>query len=195
MATAQQALKTLSKPKLPDTPEVKAPGEGATIAPAPSFGIGPEQPKLPEIDEETYNGVRSRGGAPRLDTGGSTATGNAGSLISKAKSFLGTPYKWGGTSPLGFDCSGFVQYIFKQYGINLPRMSYAQASYGQRISLKDLRPGDLVAWDNSSRNNGADHISIYIGDGKVIHAPKPGDHVKISNIFDSGHAWGVRMNF
>lgn len=183
MATAQQALSTLRKPK---TPEVKAAGEGTVIAPAPTLGT----PKLPELDEETYNAMRK----PRTPAAGA-ASGKAGSLIEKAKSFLGTPYVWGGSQPLGFDCSGFVQYVYKQFGVNLPRVSYQQAQAGQRVAIKDLQPGDLVAWDNSSRNGGADHISIYIGDGKVIHAPKPGDRVKISPLWNTGQAWGVRINF
>ena len=85
---------------------------------------------------------------------------------------------------LGFDCSGYTQYVFKQLGINLPRVSYQQANLGPRKSIKEARPGDLIAWDNSTRNNGADHIGIYLGNGLVIHAPKPGDAVKISKIWE-----------
>lgn len=190
MATAKDALQTLSKSagsaalkRKAAQPTVKSAGEGAVLAPAPTTGVG-----LPELDEETYNAARQSSRRP-------APAGAAGSLIETAKKYLGTPYVWGGTQPLGFDCSGFVQYVFKQHGINLPRISYQQAQAGQRVAIKDLRPGDLVAWDTSSRNNGADHISIYIGDGKVIHAPKPGDRVKISNLWNTERAWGVRMNF
>lgn len=111
-----------------------------------------------------------------------------------ARKFLGTPYVWGGTSPSGFDCSGLVQYVYKQLGFDLPRISADQARSGKRIDLKDLKPGDLVGWDNSSRNYGADHIAIYIGDGKIIEAPRPGESVQISHIYDQGEAWGVRMH-
>ena len=131
---------------------------------------------------------------PATDTGTSppAAAGTAAKLIANAKQFLGTPYKWGGTSPLGFDCSGFVQYVFKNAGIDLPRVSYQQAQAGKRISIAEAKPGDLVAWDTSDRNNGADHIAIYLGGGLVIHAPKPGDAVKISKIW--GNPWAVSMN-
>jgi cell wall-associated NlpC family hydrolase len=111
-----------------------------------------------------------------------------------AKKFLGTPYVWGGTTPQGFDCSGFVQYVYKHaLGMNLPRISADQARYGPKIALKNLRVGDLVGWNNSSRNNGADHIAIYIGHGRIIEAPRPGLSVQISNLYDQNIAWGVRM--
>lgn len=130
----------------------------------------------------------------QMDTSGpgGGGGGNKG-VVGIAKKFLGVPYVWGGTSPSGFDCSGFVQYVMRQAGVNLPRISADQARAGKRISLKDLRVGDLVAWDNSSRNNGADHIAIYIGGGKIIHAPRPGSSVRIDGIFDAGRAWGVRL--
>lgn len=91
--------------------------------------------------------------------------GDRGKVVRLAQQFQGTPYVWGGTDPdTGFDCSGFVQYVYKHaLGIDLPRISWQQADAGQRIGLGHLKSGDLVAWDNSSRNNGADHIAIYLG--------------------------------
>ena len=115
-------------------------------------------------------------------------------LINRARQFVGTPFRWGGAGPLGFDQSGFTQYVYRDLGINLPRLSYQQAGAGKRISVDQLRPGDLVAWDTSSRNNGADHIAVYIGNGQIIHAPKPGDRVKISPLYNTKAAWGVAMN-
>lgn len=114
-------------------------------------------------------------------------------LVAYAKKFIGTPYVWGGTSPTGFDCSGFVQYVYKHMGVNLPRVSADQARAGRRVSFADLRPGDLVAIDNSSRNNGADHIGIYIGHGMVINAPRPGRSVEIDPLSAFGGGWGVRI--
>lgn len=140
--------------------------------------------KIKDVAQEEYDAVQQT----------ATASGGATNLIASAKKYVGTPYKWGGSSPLGFDCSGFVQYMFKQVGINLPRISYQQATSGKRIALSELRPGDLVAWDNSSRNAGADHIAIYIGNGQIIEAPKPGSSVRIASLRDTGRAWGVAMN-
>jgi cell wall-associated NlpC family hydrolase len=121
------------------------------------------------------------------------ATGWRGDVLSMARGFLGTPYAWGGATPQGFDCSGLIQYIYAKQGINMPRLSADQARAGKRVDLSQLRPGDLVAWDNSSRNNGADHIAIYIGNNRIIHAPRPGASVEVSEIFDRGNAWGVAI--
>lgn len=115
-------------------------------------------------------------------------------VIEAAKSALGTPYVWGGNNlSSGVDCSGLVQQAFGRAGINLPRVSYAQANFGQRVSLKNLRPGDLVAWDNSSRNNGADHIAIYLGNGQIIECPRPGLSVRIRSLGSNEGAWGVSL--
>ena len=121
------------------------------------------------------------------------ANGWRGEVIDLARQVLGVPYVWGGSTPAGFDCSGLLAYIYKKVGIDLPRISADQANAGQRVSLDELKPGDLVAWDNSVRNNGADHIAIYIGNGQIIHAPRPGASVEISPIFDRGNAWGVAL--
>jgi cell wall-associated NlpC family hydrolase len=114
-------------------------------------------------------------------------------MLKFAKRFIGTPYVWGGTTPSGFDCSGFTQYVFKKFGIDLPRVSADQGRMGKRISLDKLKPGELVFWDNSARNNGADHVAIYLGNGKIIEAPRPGRSVQISSMYDQANAWGVRL--
>ncbi|WP_434297890.1 SH3 domain-containing protein [Clostridium sporogenes] len=108
-----------------------------------------------------------------------------GDVISYARQYLGTPYVWGGTSPNGFDCSGFVQYVYKNAaGISLPRDTYGQIGAGSRVSQDQLQPGDLVFPD-------AGHVGIYIGGGQMIHSPKSGDVVKISSVW-SFYA-GVRI--
>lgn len=113
-----------------------------------------------------------------------------------AKTLLGTPYVWGGTNPdMGLDCSGFVQLALKQVGVNLPRISAAQAQSGQRTDIGKLQVGDLVAWDNSSRNNGADHIAIYLGNGQIIEAPRPGLGVRIRTLDNDEGAWGVSLSY
>lgn len=115
-------------------------------------------------------------------------------VTSLAQNHLGTPYKWGGQTPSGFDCSGLVQYVYGKMGVDLPRVSFQQARSGPRIGLGQLKPGDLVAWDNSSRNHGADHIAIFIGNGQIIEAPEPGKNVRIRDLGDDEDAWGVRMD-
>ncbi|MFZ5965952.1 MAG: SH3 domain-containing protein [Bacillota bacterium] len=88
-----------------------------------------------------------------------------------AQQYLGVPYKWGASSPSGFDCSGFTSYVFKNFGISLARRSSDQAKQGEKVSKSELKPGDLVFFDTSGANNGnITHVGIYIGDGKFIHA-------------------------
>ncbi len=130
---------------------------------------------------------------PRQADRASDVGGVAGKITRLAQSFVGTPYKWGGTSPSGFDCSGFVQYVYRKVGINLPRVSYQQANAGRRIGLGKLQAGDLVAWDNSTRNNGADHIAIYIGAGMIAEAPRPGVPLRVRKLGTNEGAWGVRI--
>lgn len=124
-----------------------------------------------------------------------TGTGLGSKIIQAAEHYLDVPYVWGGTGPGGVDCSGLVQLAYKAAGITLPRISYQQANSGQRVAINKLRPGDLVAWDNSTRNNGADHIAIYLGDGRIIEAPRPGARVHITSLYDLGEAYGVRMGW
>jgi cell wall-associated NlpC family hydrolase len=99
-----------------------------------------------------------------------------GGVVGIAMHYLGTPYVWGGASPSGFDCSGFVMYVFAQVGVSLPHSSYAQYGYGSAVSRGDLQPGDLVFFD------GLGHVGIYVGGGSFIHAPHTGDVVKISSM-------------
>jgi cell wall-associated NlpC family hydrolase len=104
-------------------------------------------------------------------------------VISTAKSLIGTPYVWGGESPGegGFDCSGFTQYVFKQVGYSLNRISGDQAKQGVYVSRASIQPGDLIFY--SFEGNGViNHVGIYIGNGQMIHSPKAGDSVKITNI-------------
>jgi cell wall-associated NlpC family hydrolase len=99
-----------------------------------------------------------------------------GGVVGIAMRYLGRPYVWGGASPSGFDCSGFVMYVYAQVGVSLPHSSYAQYGYGSPVSQGDLQPGDLVFFD------GLGHVGIYVGGGSFIHAPHTGDVVKISTL-------------
>ncbi|NRD76520.1 C40 family peptidase [Bacillus sp. BRMEA1] len=103
-------------------------------------------------------------------------SGDASSVIAYAEQFLGTPYVWGGTTPSGFDCSGFMQYVFRSVGVDLPRVAADQQNVGTRISPDQVQPGDLVF-----KGDPAYHVGMYIGGGKWIQSPETGDVVKISN--------------
>ena len=99
-----------------------------------------------------------------------------GGVVGIAMRYLGVPYVWGGSTPRGFDCSGFVAYVFAQIGVSLPHSSYAMYGMGTPVSISQLQPGDLVFF------TGASHMGIYIGGGQFIHAPHTGDVVKISSL-------------
>ena len=105
----------------------------------------------------------------------SSASGNA--IVSYAYNFIGTPYVYGATGPDTFDCSGFTSYVYANAaGINITRTTYSQMGVGTPVSYDQLQPGDLVF------TYGGDHVGIYVGGGQYIHAPQPGDSVKVGNV-------------
>jgi cell wall-associated NlpC family hydrolase len=114
--------------------------------------------------------------------GASPPASTHGGVVGIAMRYLGTPYVWGGASPSGFDCSGFVMYVYAQVGVSLPHNAAAQYGYGSPVSRSQLAPGDLVFF------NGLGHNGIYIGGGQFIHSPHTGDVVKISSLGDSWYA-------
>ena len=112
--------------------------------------------------------VASRGEteAPPISAEGQTL---ADEIIVYAKTFLGVKYRWGQSSPSGFDCSGFTNYVFAHFGIKLSRSSYDYPKFGTKISKSDLQKGDILMWD-TQRNGTIGHVGIYMGDGMFIHA-------------------------
>ena len=105
-----------------------------------------------------------------------------GGVVGIAMQYLGIPYVWGGASPSGFDCSGFVMYVYGQMGVSLPHHAASQYGTGVAVSRDQLQSGDLVFFD------GLGHVGIYVGGGQFIHAPHTGDVVKISSLSDSWYA-------
>jgi cell wall-associated NlpC family hydrolase len=130
------------------------------------------------------------GGALGAETRVSHATAVANEqarIVTYAKKFLGVRYTYGGTSPrTGFDCSGFVRYVYAHFGIDLPHYSGAQFQMGRRVSRAGLRPGDLVFF------SGLGHVGLYIGGGRFIHAPHTGTTVSIEPLSNHGSYDGAR---
>lgn len=125
----------------------------------------------------------SRGDDGNRSTDENTSLGQK--IAQFAKKFVGTGYVWGGTTPDGFDCSGLVVYVFKNFGIDLERVAGDQARQGTAVKRADLRAGDLVFFDTSGRDNGEiTHVGIYIGGGKFIHAANPDKGVTITSMDD-----------
>ena len=112
----------------------------------------------------------------------STAGGDLGKqAVSIARKYLGVDYKWGGNDPeTGLDCSGLTKLVYGQLGVDLPRVSRDQAKVGTKVdSLKEAKPGDLVFFDDP-----VDHVGIYVGNGKMLDAPKTGDKVRIRDVWE-----------
>lgn len=130
------------------------------------------------IQQETAPAPQAAAAAPEVP-----ASKNGASIAVYAQKFIGAPYVSGGTTPAGWDCSGFVQYVFAQFGINLPRTSGAQAGVGVAVpSLAQAQPGDILA-------NGM-HAAIYIGNGMVINAlnPAQGTQITDTSVFYGGYS-------
>ncbi len=128
------------------------------------------QPLIPDLagsDNPSSETTTSIPSAPPAKYGG---------VVGIAMQYLGVPYVWGGASPSGFDCSGFIMYVYAQVGVSLPHNAAAQYGYGTPVDRSQLQPGDLVFF------NGLGHAGIYVGGGSMIHSPHSGDVVKISSM-------------
>lgn len=115
------------------------------------------------------------------------ASVSSSAIVAYASNFIGTPYQWGGNGPNTFDCSGFTSYVFRHFGISLPRTAAGQQGVGTAVSKSDLKPGDLVFFGSP-----AFHVGIYVGNGCYIHAPRTGDVVKISSLTSRSDYSGAR---
>ena len=116
--------------------------------------------------------------------------GGASAACLLTATYLGTPYVWAGTTPAGFDCSGFTRFVYAHFGISLPHSSYAQWALGRHVPRSQLRPGDLVFF-------GLGHVGIWIGAGRFIHAPHTGTVVSIASVrtgwYAASYSGAVRL--
>ncbi|MFE2444618.1 NlpC/P60 family protein [Streptomyces sp. NPDC059426] len=117
----------------------------------------------------------------------SPTEGRAARAVSYAYAALGKPYVWGATGPHGYDCSGLTQAAWRAAGVALPRTTYTQINAGRRVTRDQLAPGDLVFF-----YSGVSHVGLYIGDGRIIHAPRPGAPVRVASVADMPFAGAAR---
>ncbi|MEV5778015.1 C40 family peptidase [Streptomyces antimycoticus] len=127
------------------------------------------------------------GDKAHADGTGSPTTGRAARAVSYAYAALGKPYVWGATGPHGYDCSGLTQAAWRAAGVALPRTTYTQINAGRRVTRDQLAPGDLVFF-----YSGVSHVGLYIGDGRIIHAPRPGAPVRVASVADMPFAGAAR---
>ena len=104
----------------------------------------------------------------------------AGDAATLAEKYLGTPYVFGGSTPKGFDCSGLVQYVYRRFGVKLPRKAIDQSRTGSRLGMRELRRNDLVFF--RTRGSSVSHVGIYLGEGDFIHAPGTGKHIRTDSL-------------
>lgn len=121
---------------------------------------------------------------------GNSGSVSGSSVVAYAQNFLGLQYVWGGTTPSGFDCSGYMQYVYAHFGISIGRTTYDQIHNGVEVSRSELQPGDLVLFGTWSDPH---HVGMYIGGNQYIHAPRTGDVIKISPLTRSDYLTARRI--
>lgn len=128
-------------------------------------------------------------------TGSSTGSASGASIVAEAKKYLGTPYVYGGASPSGFDCSGFVYYVLKQNGLSPCRTPADQYNQGTYVAKANLQPGDIVFFAGTGSSNAISHVGIYVGGGQMIHSPNSRSTVSYADItsgYWANHYYGAR---
>jgi cell wall-associated NlpC family hydrolase len=150
-----------------------------------------ERGLVTQMTDQLTQQISNQLGGP-LQSARNAFGGKASELVMQAMGLLGVPYKRGGISEeKGFDCSGFVRYMYeKSVGLVLPRRAEEQAKVTEEISRSELKPGDLVFFNTLKRT--FSHVGIYVGDGKFIHAPRPGKAVRVDDMREA--YWQQRFN-
>lgn len=144
---------------------------------------------------ETSSGGSASHPSTTTSTSSSSARGaaTAARVLGTADRYVGTPYVFGGTTPAGFDCSGFVQYVYRNQGVTLPRTAAQQGGAGEKVraALRDLRPGDLMLFDASAKRPGIDHVAMYVGNGRMLHSSSSGGGVGYDDLTTKRGQWFV----
>ena len=159
----------------------EAPYENKASSKSPKFFRGGKSTGVTP-SAGALNGTSSSASSSSSSTSSSSGTASGNKIVAKAKQYLGVPYKWGGTTPSGFDCSGFVYYVLRSQGIEVSRTQTAMYAQGTPVSKSNLQPGDVVFFQNTYKS-GLSHVGIYVGGGQFIHAPSSGKVVSYANLY------------
>ncbi|WP_042273041.1 C40 family peptidase [Paraburkholderia heleia] len=169
--------------------EVSSFNQNASFSP----GNAANPQSIPAVQSALQNGNQA---TPAPAEGGAKAflsgmAGKAGDVVVGALNMIGVRYRWGGNSPdSGLDCSGFVRYVFQDtLGMSLPRRAEEMSRVGEKVSMSNLKPGDLVFFNTMRRT--FSHVGIYIGDNKFVHSPSTGSTIRVDDL-DDGY-WEKRF--
>lgn len=182
LTAAPRTMSDIRTEEISQAASVPVPSAQENSNPAPT-------PRQPETVNTTAP-VRTHSQTTSVSRGSSSSStsNRSAAVISTAKRYVGVSYVWGGTSPSGFDCSGFTQYVFAQNGISLPRISRDQFNAGTHVSANNLQPGDLVFF-SLDQDKVIDHVGIYIGNGQFINASSS----KGVTIYSLGSYWSSHL--
>ena len=177
-AVDTEALTASARALLETAPVVSAPATAEWSIDAPKLSVSlPKKKVVTTTATQTRERQVTSRTAPRVANNPIPQTVSGNAVLEIAARYVGVPYVSGGASPKGFDCSGFVSYVYKQLGVSLPRTSSAMRYAGQVVSRADAKPGDLI-WSPG-------HIAIYAGGNSQIDAPRPGKTVQFRSIWQS----------
>jgi len=174
-AVDTSTLTASARAALDTSPAVSVPANATFTLDVPAVTVVADPPKRSRTAPPASRST-ARTAAPTASANVPQAVaGNA--VLEIASRYVGVPYVWGGTTPSGFDCSGFTQYVYAQLGVSLPRTAEAQRTVGTVVSRADARPGDLISTPG--------HIAIYAGTNQEIDAPRPGESIQFRAIWQS----------
>lgn len=180
-APADSAAQPAANAPAAATPSTTAatPAATAPVQPAANTGAAAAQP-ITTASSAATAAVNTNQNGTSVASSTATNTNAAETVVAAALSQVGTPYVWGGATPgQGLDCSGLVQYAYGRANVALSHYTVAQESAGRQVSLSDLQPGDIIFWGGVGASY---HDAIYIGNGQYVHAPQPGETVKVASI-------------
>jgi hypothetical protein len=176
--------------------ELGMPEGNALVVSAPDADLWDLHEELEEVlGEDTSLQLVADAPEPMVD-GDAVGSTVIERVIAKAETQLGVPYVWGGTTPnVGFDCSGLLQWAFREAGVSIPRVTHDQWNAGQRVEWDDLERGDLLFWrSDPTAPDYISHVAIYLGDGQMLEAPRTGLDVRVTTVRTANYAGAVRVN-